>query len=77
MLASEARNVSVFFADLFGMTERYNRPGTTHAENWRLRVPADFEAQYEARRRSGNALDVPGCLAAADDEGGTRHSAAL
>ena len=65
MLASEARNVSVFFADLFGMTERYNRPGTTNAENWRLRVPADFEAQYEARRRSGNALDVPGCLAAA------------
>ena len=77
MLASEARNVSVFFADLFGMTERYNRPGTMHAENWRLRVPADFEAQYEARRRSGGALDVPGCLAAADEEGGTRHSAAL
>jgi len=69
MLASEARNVSVFFADLFGMTERYNRPGTTNAENWRLRVPADFEAQYEACRRSGSVLDVPRCLAAASRQG--------
>lgn len=65
MLASRARNVSVFFADLFGMTERYNRPGTTNEENWRLRVPAAFETLFESRRPDAAVLDVPRCLESA------------
>jgi 4-alpha-glucanotransferase len=65
MLASRARNVAVFFPDLFGMTERYNRPGVACEQNWRLRIPNDFERLYEERRRAGLALDVPQCLAMA------------
>lgn len=65
MLASRARNVSVFFPDLFGMKERYNRPGVHSDDNWRLRIPNDFERIYEDRRTSGEALDISRCLATA------------
>jgi len=58
MLASKASQVLVFFADLFGLKERYNEPGVISEDNWRLRVPADFESFYENRRRLGLALDI-------------------
>ncbi len=38
-----ARHVVVFWVDLFGIADVYNRPGETSADNWILRVPADFE----------------------------------
>lgn len=50
--ASRAKNVSIFFADLFGYTERFNMPGVISAENWTLRLPHDFE-----QRELG--LDLP------------------
>ena len=62
LLASRAQNVSVFFSDLFGLTERYNRPGVLSESNWRLRVPADFEQLYADRVQQRAALDVRGCL---------------
>lgn len=37
-----ARNVLVFFADLYGLTEPHNRPGVVHADNWSQRVPPDW-----------------------------------
>ena len=68
ILASRARHVSVFFPDVFGMTERYNQPGTVSADTWRMRLPADFERLYEARRQAGTALDVGRCLAMAAEK---------
>lgn len=62
MLASRARNVVVFFPDLFGMTARYNEPGVVSERNWSLRVPTDFEAHYRQRCDRGAALDVPACV---------------
>jgi 4-alpha-glucanotransferase len=62
ILASRARHVLVFFADLFGMTQRYNEPGVVNDNNWSLRVPSDFETSYAERCRDGNALDVHRCL---------------
>jgi 4-alpha-glucanotransferase len=61
LLASRARNVVVFFPDLFGLTARYNEPGVVSDANWSLRVPADFEAQFDRERRRGRALDVNAC----------------
>jgi 4-alpha-glucanotransferase len=37
-----ARNVSIFFADLFGLKEIYNRPGVVSDENWVLSVPNEW-----------------------------------
>jgi 4-alpha-glucanotransferase len=65
LLASRSKYVLVFFPDLFGMTERYNRPGEINDENWMLRIPANFEKLYEERRARGKALDIRSCLATA------------
>lgn len=65
LFASPAGNVMVFFADLFGATEIYNRPGVVSDENWRLRLRPTYAADYEAARRAGTALDVKRALAAA------------
>jgi 4-alpha-glucanotransferase len=65
LLASPARNVSVFFADLLGYTEIYNRPGQESPANWALRVAPDYPERYEQRRARGQALDLPRSLAMA------------
>ncbi len=65
LFTSRARRVSVFFADLFGLEDVYNRPGVVSDENWSLRLPPDFDAAYRARRDGGAALDVPLALALA------------
>jgi 4-alpha-glucanotransferase len=58
LFACAARSVSIFWADLFGETERYNEPGTYHDRNWTLRLPADFESVYRERLARGRALDL-------------------
>lgn len=65
LFASRARNVLVFFTDLFGERAIYNRPGVVSAENWSVRVPRAFARVYEERRARGEALDMAGALAAA------------
>jgi len=60
-----AQNVSVFFADLFGERRLYNQPGTMGEDNWRLRVPRDYEAVYAERLNRGEALDIRRVLALA------------
>lgn len=58
LFASDAENVMIFFADLYGLTASYNQPGVVSVENWRLRVPPDWE-------RRGPALDIERALAIA------------
>jgi hypothetical protein len=65
LLASRARYVMVFFTDLFGLREMYNRPGTVSEENWSLRVPRDYAGAYEGRRAGNQALNLPLALAMA------------
>ncbi len=68
LLASPARSVSIFFADLFGYREPYNAPGTVSSDNWRLRVAPDFAAEYArdvASDDNPRALSLPRALAMA------------
>jgi 4-alpha-glucanotransferase len=60
-----ARNVVVFFADLFGVDEVYNAPGTVSDENWSLRLTPDLEARYAEAVLRGTALDLCAALAMA------------
>jgi 4-alpha-glucanotransferase len=62
MLASQAGHVSVFFTDLLGMSELYNRPGYVDDSNWSLRVPTDFATRYRDRVSNGGAIDVKRCF---------------
>ncbi len=65
LFVGPARNLQVFFSDLFGLRETYNKPGIVDDTNWSLRVPRDFARLYDARRRAGGALDLPRALARA------------
>jgi hypothetical protein len=65
LFASPARNVMVFFPDLFGLREAYNVPGTVGPKNWSLRVPPAYADDYGERLRAGRALDLPRVLAMA------------
>lgn len=58
LLVSRAENVSIFFADLFALEERFNVPGLVDDANWTLRLPADFEARHAERLARGAALDL-------------------
>jgi 4-alpha-glucanotransferase len=65
LFVGPAQNVSIFFADLLGMKEIYNRPGEIHPDNWTLRIPPDYAQLYRKRRAAGDAFDLPGALALA------------
>lgn len=65
LFVSRARNVMVFFPDLLGIDEVYNRPGTVNDQNWTLRVPRDWDRRYEADAAEGRAVDLACVLALA------------
>jgi 4-alpha-glucanotransferase len=59
LFISRAENVSIFFADLFGLTDRFNVPGLVDAANWSLRLPHDFEALHASQLAAEQGLDLP------------------
>jgi 4-alpha-glucanotransferase len=59
LFIARAENVSIFFADLFGLEERFNVPGLVDDANWSLRLPHDFEALHESQLANEQALDLP------------------
>ncbi|MDD2272563.1 MAG: 4-alpha-glucanotransferase [Desulfuromonadaceae bacterium] len=65
LFVSPARHVMLFFADLFGLEENYNVPGTSDQDNWTLRVPHDFSRRYEEGRKRGEVLNLHAVLALA------------
>lgn len=60
-----ARNVLLFWVDLFGGTDIYNRPGVISPDNWTLRVPADFERAYRGAVARREAPSLPRALSLA------------
>jgi 4-alpha-glucanotransferase len=77
VFACEAENVSIFWADLFGETERFNAPGTVSDANWSLRLPPDFDRVHRDRLDQHGALDIPLALALAlEAKGSTSNLAA-
>jgi 4-alpha-glucanotransferase len=65
LFVGPATNVMVFFTDLLGIEDLYNRPGVVSEDNWSLRVPPDFRGRYEERAARGVALVLPRALARA------------
>jgi hypothetical protein len=63
LFCGPARNVLIFWADLLGLSEVYNRPGVLDADNWSLRVPADFERVYRQACQRRAAPDLARALA--------------
>ena len=76
-LARRAQYFFVFFADLFGMREVYNTPGTVSPENWSIRVHSAYRGVHADRARSLRALHLPTALAMALRARGEAKHAAL
>jgi hypothetical protein len=78
LFAGPARNVMIFFSDLFGIREIYNRPGTVSEENWSLRLPRDYPSVYLERVAVDRAANLPLALTLAlRARGETPRSSAL
>jgi 4-alpha-glucanotransferase len=75
LFASRARNVMVFFADLLGLHETYNEPGTFNERNWTLRVPEEYGRDYGEKLARDAALNLPRVLALALRAGGAEARA--
>ena len=65
LFAGPGQQILIFFTDLFGLRDAYNRPGVISDDNWCLRVPADFSTSHAEAARRGFALDLPRALAIA------------
>ncbi|MEI8128126.1 MAG: 4-alpha-glucanotransferase [bacterium] len=54
----------IFFADFFGLKKIYNRSGTDHPDNWKLRLSKNYQAKFyknlEQKEWKGIALNMPG-----------------
>ncbi len=65
LLVGPAQNIMVFFTDLLGGKETYNKPGTVSVANWTLRIPSNYKSIYVERLTDNHALDIPRGLAMA------------
>lgn len=59
LFSSGAKNVQVFWTDMFGIGERYNQPGATGDKNWSLRLTSDFKDEYYKKLEDEDALNIP------------------
>lgn len=59
LFSSGAKNIQIFWTDLFGIKERYNQPGTVSKENWSLRMTPDFDDKYYKKLPTDDALNIP------------------
>jgi 4-alpha-glucanotransferase len=53
LLASRSRYAALMITDLFGMVDRFNKPGTVGHENWSYRLPftvADLKQDPEKQQ---------------------------
>jgi 4-alpha-glucanotransferase len=65
LFVGPARNVMVFFGDLYGARVPYNRPGTVGDGNWSARLPPDARRAYAERLARDEALDLSRAIARA------------
>ncbi|TMA46110.1 MAG: hypothetical protein E6J82_00565 [Deltaproteobacteria bacterium] len=74
LFVGPARNVMVFFTDLLGLREVYNRPGTVSPENWSLRVPPDFAAAYRGAAAPRSPPSIGSCSSNSTRQGVARSN---
>lgn len=77
LFTSPAKEIQVFFVDFFGMTDRYNMPGTetgNETENWKVRVPQEFEKVYHKNLEQERGLNLPEVIAMSIRQKGKKFS---
>ena len=59
LFASPAKNIQIFWADLLGIKERYNLPGSPPEDNWKLRVPNQFQDLFYTNLENNQGINMP------------------
>ncbi|MCD8025147.1 MAG: 4-alpha-glucanotransferase [Candidatus Gastranaerophilales bacterium] len=59
LFSSGAKNIQIFWTDMFGIKERYNQPGVSGDQNWSLRMTENFENDYYKAAENNEALNIP------------------
>ncbi|MBR5303370.1 MAG: 4-alpha-glucanotransferase [Candidatus Gastranaerophilales bacterium] len=59
------KNIQLSFMDLFGISKRYNIPGTSGAQNWTLRLSPNYKENYysELQKDDSWAINIPEIVA--------------
>ena len=56
LLASRSKYAALMITDLYGMSDRFNKPGTVGGENWRFRLPFTLDHAYRDIALADRAL---------------------
>lgn len=59
LLSSPVRSIQVFFPDLFGSDEYYNRANMPDPKNWKARIRKDYKQQYTDALINNKGLNFP------------------
>ncbi|OGH96923.1 MAG: hypothetical protein A2104_02145 [Candidatus Melainabacteria bacterium GWF2_32_7] len=62
LFTSPSKNAQVFFTDMFGIDEAYNKPGTSGDKNWSLRLPNNFKEIYYSSLSQNKGFNLPEIL---------------
>lgn len=76
LFTSPSSKVQIFWEDVIGREERYNKPSTNKG-NWELRLAPDFEEEYNKKLQNNEALNMPEVLGIALRECGVRGGALI
>lgn len=60
-------NIQVSFTDFLGINKTYNVAGQENDENWKLRIPANYQDNYykSIEKNEGHAMNMPKLLSLA------------
>lgn len=59
LFTANSKSVQIFFSDLFGIQDVYNKPGTSGDKNWSLRLPNNYNEFYSEQLKKGQGLNLP------------------
>lgn len=69
-----AKHNFMFYMDPLGMISRFDSQGLNNYENYRFKIPTDYQAQYHRALQRGCALNLPDVLAKAFEKAGLADS---
>ena len=76
LFASPTSKVQIFWEDVIGKEERYNKPSTNKG-NWELRLGSDFEREYHKNLENNIGLNMPQALGMALRARGIKNDALI
>ena len=65
LVETNSRYAALMITDIYGMTERFNIPGTLGGKNWRIRMPFTVAEMSELKNLTRDAAELKQLIEAA------------